>query len=154
MTREHTAAVLNELIETSHDGEMGYAKAAREVVEPPLKAVFVEGAMRCREGARELEHQVREMGLEPARGGSVAGAVHRGWLGLKSRSTSRDTRAILEECERGEDYARARYEEALEEADLPSDLRTMIERQYAGVLHNHDRVRSLRNALARASRGS
>lgn len=148
MTREDTAALLNGLIETSHDGEKGFAKAAKEVLDPQLKSLFVEGAMRCREGARELEHQVREMGLEPAQGGSVAGAVHRGWLEVKSMTSSRDTRAILEECERGEDYAKARYSQALEE-DLPADLRAIIERQYAGVRRNHDRVRSLRDSLRR-----
>lgn len=147
MTREDTAALLNGLIETSHDGEKGFAKAAKEVLDPQLKSLFVEGAMRCREGARELEHQVREMGLEPAQGGSVAGAVHRGWLEVKSMTSSRDTRAILEECERGEDYAKARYAQVLGEQDLPVDLRAMIERQYAGVRRNHDRVRSLRDAL-------
>ena len=147
MTRQHTVSLLNELIETSHDGEKGFAKAAREAVDPQLKSLFVEGAMRCREGARELEHRVREMGLEPVQGGSVAGALHRGWLEVKSLSTSRDARAILEECERGEDYAKARYRQVLQDEELPQDLRSVIERQYAGVLTNHDRVRALRDAL-------
>ena len=149
MTRQQTAALLNELIETSHDGEKGFAKAAKEVMEPQLKSLFVEGAMRCREGARELEHHVREMGLTPAEGGSVAGAMHRGWLEVKSLASARDTRAILEECERGEDYAKARYAQALQEEGLPADVRAILERQYAGVLRNHERVRQLRDALPR-----
>jgi uncharacterized protein (TIGR02284 family) len=145
MTSEHTAAVLNELIETSHDGEKGYARAAKEVADPQLKSVLVEGAMRCREGARELELVVRELGLTPLTSGSVAGAMHRGWLELKAAATARDPHAILEECERGEDFAKARYAQALEE-DLPPELRPLIERQYEGVCRNHDQVRSLRDA--------
>jgi uncharacterized protein (TIGR02284 family) len=148
MTRQDTASLLNELIETSHDGEKGYAKAAKDVADPQLKSVFVEGAMRCREGARELEERVRQLGMEPASGGSVAGAMHRGWVDVRAALSTRDTKAILEECERGEDYAKARYAQALEDDDLPEDLREVIQRQYAGVLENHDRVRALRDSLS------
>lgn len=148
MTRTETATLLNDLIETSHDGEKGFARAAKDVLDPGLKSIFVEGAMRCRAGARELEHEVRSMGLEPMQGGSVAGAVHRGWLELKAVATARDTRAILEECERGETFAKARYAMALEQAGLPETLRAIIERQFAGVQRNHERVRALRQALS------
>ena len=149
MTRNDTAALLNELIETSHDGEKGYAKAAKEMSDPKLKAILVEGAMRCREGARELEERVRALGLEPATGGSVAGAIHRGWLDVKAAVSSREPRAILEECERGEDYAKARYAQVLKDDDLDPSLREVVQRQYAGVLQNHNRVKELRDAMPR-----
>ncbi|MET0293317.1 MAG: PA2169 family four-helix-bundle protein [Steroidobacteraceae bacterium] len=144
MTRTQTAALLNDLIETSHDGEKGYAKAAREVADPSLKSLLVEGALRCREGARELEAEVRGMGYEPSRGGTLAGALHRGWISLRASSNSREAWSVLAECERGEDFAKARFAMALEE-DLPEELREILSRQYEGVVANHDRVRSLRN---------
>jgi uncharacterized protein (TIGR02284 family) len=53
--------------------------------------------------------------------------------------------AVLAECERGEDAAKAAYEAALQK-NLPADVRTLVERQYQGVKANHDRVRNLRNA--------
>jgi uncharacterized protein (TIGR02284 family) len=70
--------------------------------------------------------------------------MHRGWVDLKAATTGRDTTAILEEVERGEDYAKSRYAEALQR-DLPAGARAVVERQYQGVLANHDRVRELRN---------
>jgi uncharacterized protein (TIGR02284 family) len=57
----------------------------------------------------------------------------------------RHERAVLAECERGEDAAKAAYEAALQKS-LPADVRTLVERQYQGVKANHDRVRNLRNA--------
>lgn len=144
MTRSQIAAVLNDLIETSHDGEKGFAKAAREVADPSLKSLLVEGAMRCRGGARELEAEVRAMGMEPARGGTIAGALHRGWITLRAGANSRDARSVLAECERGEDFAKARYATALQE-DLPAELRSIVQRQYEGVVSNHDRIRELRD---------
>jgi len=63
---------------------------------------------------------------------------------VKSAVTGRDAKAILEECERGEDYAKARYADVLKR-DLPTQLREIVQRQYEGVLSNHDRIRRLRD---------
>ena len=138
-------STLNELIETSKDGEQGFRKAAQDARDPQLKSLFGACAQRCADGARELQQIVRANGGDPERRGSVAGALHRGWISLKESLTNRDDKAILEECERGEDYAKAQYKKALEQ-DLPADVRTVVERQYAGVLANHEKVRALRDS--------
>lgn len=51
--------------------------------------------------------------------------------------------AVLEACERGEDVAKRNYEKALGE-DLPANIRSIVQRQYEGVVENHDLVRDLR----------
>lgn len=140
-----TTSLLNELIETSKDGQKGFAKAAEETRDATLKAFFVQGAQRCAEGARELQAKVSVLGGKPETDGSVMGAAHRGWLDVKAAVTGRDTKAILEEVERGEDYAKDKYNEALAKQDLPADVRDLLTRQYQGVVQNHDRVRELRN---------
>lgn len=139
-----TISVLNELIETSKDGEKGFSLAAQDTKEPELTSVFNEAARSCRVAARELQEQVRALGGKAEEGGSAKGAVHRGWLSVKATASGRDSGAILEECERGEDYAKARYEEALKH-DLPGSVMSMVQRQYEGLIENHDRVRELRN---------
>ncbi|MEO6079637.1 MAG: PA2169 family four-helix-bundle protein [Steroidobacteraceae bacterium] len=137
-------AVLNELMETSRDGEKGFNKSAEEVTDPQLKSAFLRQGRHCAEAARELAEQLRMMGGDVEDGGSVSGAIHRGWVEVKAAVTGHDTAAILAETERGEDYAKKVYKEALEE-DLPADLRDLIERQYRGVIANHDEVRDLRD---------
>jgi len=137
-------SVVNELIETSRDGEKGFARSAEEVREPQIKSLFLKRAQTCGTAARELEEQMRALGGDVEKGGSVSGALHRGWVNLKAAVTSHDTEAILAETERGEDYAKKVYREALEE-DLPSGLREVIARQYQGVISNHDEVRDLRD---------
>ena len=137
-------STLNELIETSKDGEKGFTLAANDTHEPELRAIFTEGAQSCREAIAELQERVRELGGDAEQSGSVKGAAHRGWVNLKEAISSRDDKAILEECERGEDYAKARYAEALK-GELPTPIRSMVERQYQGVIVNHDRVRNLRD---------
>jgi uncharacterized protein (TIGR02284 family) len=137
-------STLNDLIETSKDGEKGFALAAKDAKDSSLTAVFNEGAQSCRVAAQELQDLVRQMGGNPDESGSVAGAVHRGWVSLKAAATTRDAKAVLEECERGEDYAKAKYAAALKE-QLPDNVRQVVERQYQGVVANHDRIRDLRN---------
>jgi len=148
--KDDTVDVLNELIETSKDGEKGFMKAAEDAHDAELKSFFADCAQRCREGATELQAHVRGLGATPEKSGTAAGALHRGWLSLKEAVSSRDDKAILEECERGEDYAKAQYRKALER-DLPIDSRMIVERQYQGVLANHDRVRALRDQYRAAA---
>ncbi len=143
-------SVLNELIETSKDGEKGFLKSAQDAHSPELKSLFSACAKRCAEGAQELQGEVRASGGDPERSGSVAAALHRGWINVKEAVTSRDDKAILEECEHGEDYAKAQYKKALEQ-DLPANVRAVVQRQYQGVVANHDKVRALRDEYRAAA---
>ncbi|MEO5765388.1 MAG: PA2169 family four-helix-bundle protein [Casimicrobiaceae bacterium] len=148
--RDDVESVLNELIETSMDGEKGFMKAAEDAHDGELKSLFAQCAQRCREGAAELQSRVRAQGGTPEMTGSTTAALHRGWISLKEAVSSREDKAILEECERGEDYAKAQYKKALEK-DLAADVRAIVERQYQGVITNHDRVRALRDRYRAAA---
>lgn len=147
---EKITPILNELIETSNDGNKGFTKAAEDTHSTELRAMFTEGARRCAQGASELQNLVRELGGSPDRGGSVTGALHRGWVSVKEAVMKRDDQAILEEVERGEDYAKEAYRKALEQ-DLPAAVQAVVQRQYQGVLANHDKVKALRERYARKS---
>ena len=104
----------------------------------------------CGAAALELEAEIRKLGREPASGGTVAGALHRGWVSVKTALTSQDDKAVLEECERGEDSAVAQYRKALKQP-LPPAIRVMVERQAQGAQRNHDEVRDLRDRMRAAS---
>jgi uncharacterized protein (TIGR02284 family) len=140
-------AVLNELIETSKDGERGFMKAADEVQQASVEEALLESADHCTQGARELQDLVLKLGGKPESGGSVAGALHRGWMDMKSAVATRTDHAILDDCEKAEDAAKKRFQNALEK-DLPADVRAVVERLYHGVIQNHDRVRALRDQCA------
>jgi len=143
-TSTEAISVLNDLIETSKDGEKGFLRAADDTNSIDLRVIFLAASQRCGAAARELQNLVMDLGGEPETGGSIAGAIHRGWLDLKAAVSSRDDLAVLEECERGEDFAKRRYSEALKK-ELPEIVRAVIERQYQGVITNHDRVLALRD---------
>lgn len=140
-----TVAILNDLIETSKDGELGFKVCAEDVDRPDLKAVFTERAGTCSAAAAELQQLVRNLGGDPEQKATLGGAMHRRWVDIKSTITGKDALAVLNECERGEDMAKEHYERALDQT-LPPDVRAVVERQYRGVLFNHDQIRMLRDS--------
>lgn len=144
MDKQDIVSTLNDLIETSRDGDEGFRTSAEHARDPQLKSLFENRAQSCTTAVRELQDVVRANGGEPADSSSIAGTLHRRWVDIKSVVTGRDDEAILNECERGEDVAKASYKKALEK-DLPSDVRALVDRQYQGVLRNHDQIKELRN---------
>lgn len=138
-------STLNNLIETCKDGENGFREAAEGVQDPALRTVFMEYQQQRAQYASELQQQVAKLGKAPEETGSVAAAIHRGWINLKSAVTGKDDHAILAECERGEDSAVKNYRQALTE-DIPADLKAIIQQQASGVQQAHDHIRSLRDA--------
>lgn len=141
-----TVSVLNKLIETCEDGSAGYRQAAENIEDSRLSSRFGQYAQQRSEFAAELRQEVRSLGGEPEEDGSTAGALHRGWINLKSALATQDAEAVVAECERGEDSAVESYRDALD-SELPNNIRSVIERQYSGVKEAHDRMRSLEIAL-------
>jgi uncharacterized protein (TIGR02284 family) len=144
MTNDKAIDELNDLIENCKDGEYGFKACAERVQSPEVKAVLSECAQSCREAATELQAAVTRLGGQPERDSSVSGTVHRGWVRLKGALGGDTDLSMLEECERGEDAAVARYRDAIK-ADLPGQEAELVRRQYEGAKRNHDRIRSLRD---------
>ncbi len=140
---DRVISVLNHLIETCKDGQDGFKAAAEAVGRSELKTLFYEYSQQRATFAAELQDEVRRLGGDPEKTGSTAAALHRGWIDLKSAVAGRDDRAVVSECERGEDAAVASYRDALADQSLPADVRSVVERQYAAVREAHDRVRAL-----------
>ncbi len=145
LSNDQVISVLNDLIDTCEDGLHGFRTAADAVKNPGAKTLFVSRLPNIELGASELRAEVRRLGGDPDKRGTVGGALHRGWIDLKAAVTGKNEDAIINECERGEEHAKKVYEEALAK-DLPADTRRIVERQYRGVVENLQRVRALKVA--------
>jgi uncharacterized protein (TIGR02284 family) len=150
MSNDEVIDTLNDLIETSKDGEYGFRTSAEHAKSPDLKNVLLQRAADCQRGASELQSLVTQLGGEADTGGSALGAMHRGWVAVKATLSTYDDKAILEECERGEDTALTSYRNALAKP-LPPQVQAVVDRQYQGVKRNHEQVRELRNRLRAAT---
>jgi uncharacterized protein (TIGR02284 family) len=137
-------STLNNLIETCLDGKNGFNSAADGAQNAEYKRLFEQYAQQRAQYVGELQGEVRRLGGDPQNTGSVAGALHRGWIDIKSAVTGKDDHAILEEAERGEDSAMRNYQDALGQP-LPPETQTLVRRQYQAIQEAHNRVRSLRD---------
>ena len=142
-------SVLNDLIETSKDGQEGFKSCAEDIKQQDLKAFFVKRSADCATAAAELQSAVRSLGGEPETSTSVAGDLHRRWVDVKSIFTGKGEEAVLNEAERGEDHALKAYKEALEKIDKHQllHIRDLVVRHLQGVQRNHDEVKALRNRV-------
>ena len=139
-------SVLDELVETLKDGQEGFKKAAEGVSDPKLKSLFLDYSNQRSRFATALQAEARKFGeKEPDDESSASGALHRGWINLKSALTGGDDHAILAECERGEDSAVEEFQKAMAEG-LPVALQEIVSRQYAEIKAVHDRIKGLRDA--------
>ncbi len=137
---------LNELIETCKDGEYGFLACAEHVGSEELRTLLERRATEYELAAKELQAQVALLGGEPDTGGSASGAWHRGWVAARGMLAGYNDLAMLKECERGEDVALARFRKALA-CELPTGVKSVVERQFQGVQRNHDQMRTLRDRL-------
>ena len=144
MKKETT--ILNDLIETLKDGQEGFKQAAEAVRNSQLKSVFRDYSQQRSRFATALQSEAQRHGeTDPETSSSATGALHRGWINLKSAITGGDEHAILAECERGEDSAVEEYKKALDNGLSPT-AQELVSRQFAEVKAAHDRIKSLRDA--------
>ena len=122
------AAVTKDLIQTLEDGKDGFAKGADKLQGDEamqIATTFRALSARRAELSSELEELARDYGDDIDESGTVAAALHRGWMSLKDVVAGSDPKGVLDVAEQGEDDAVKEYERALE-ADIsawPSDGR-------------------------------
>jgi len=142
-------STLNGLVETCKDGQNGFTTAAEGVKNSEFVTLFNTYAQQRAQFAAELQDEVRRLGGDPEETGSTAAALHRGWIDIKSAVTGGDEGAVISECERGEDSAVKSYEEALQK-NLPANVRSTVQTQFAKVKEAHDRIRSLEKSMSQS----
>jgi len=142
------AKAAKELVETLKDGERGFADAADKLRdgEHPEWATVLQRFSEQRAGFwREIVDMGHAYGDDVDESGTVAAAVHRGWISLKDALTGDDAEAVLKAALTGEDHAVSEYEDALE-MDLSAGFREVVVRQQAAVVAARDEVKALQEA--------
>lgn len=147
LTPEETVDQLNGLVAVARDGEHGYRTAAADVHNSELRSIFEEYAEQRRKFVLELDAEVERLGGKPAETGTVAAAVHRGWIGLKAALTGGGVHAIVAACETGEDSAKAAFERVVN-LEIPGATRTLVEKQWHKIQEAHKRMLHLKDHVA------
>ena len=145
------ATLLDKLIETLKDGEEGFRTAARYVKAKDLRELFTRLSKERASFVHELQGLAKSLGEnQPETGGSVMGAAHREWIDLRAAVETQNAKAILDECERGENTAVDRFKKALDD-DLPSTARVIVVNQFVKVQAARNCVHALLNDVTKAA---
>ena len=155
ITRNDKASrAINDLVETCKDGMKGYETAAESVENPQIKAELSRFSQQRAQFANELQTQAYQMGISSQPQNTlegaaldVAGAVHRGWINLKSAVTGHDSKAVLNECENGDAAALKTYEQALMVENLPGNIKDVIEKQHSEILEAKNKITALKQTV-------
>lgn len=146
---ENQIETLNDLVLINNDRVEGYQKAIEELKDEDadLRIVFQERVNQSRSFHSELVSEIAKRGEEIEQGTMLSGKIYRAWMDVKAFFSGADRKAILDNCEDGEDAALRAYEEALECENLTPEQRTIIIRQHAEIKTSHDKIKGMRDML-------
>jgi uncharacterized protein (TIGR02284 family) len=149
MSKSTDEKVTTNLIETLEDGRKGFAEAADKLAEsdrPDLISKFRELSEQRSTFSAELESMAAAYGDDIDESGSIAAAVHRGWMSLKDALAGSGPDGVVDAAISGEEHAVSTFEKALEE-DISEDLRTVVSRQYEAIKIAINEIKALQDAL-------
>ncbi|HTI31202.1 MAG TPA: PA2169 family four-helix-bundle protein [Sphingomonas sp.] len=138
---------LKTLADTLSDSINGYRDASEHVQSSEYRELFTTMVGDREAALNSLNGVIMARGAEGETNGTTLGHLHQSWLNFKASLTGRDDKAIINEVERGEDYLKGKFEEAMKLEDLDSSARTAIDDAYASVREGHDRVSVLKHQL-------
>ncbi len=141
-------SVMKDLIETLEDGRKGFTDAAEKLTDDGHSAAaerFRAFAQQRQTFSTELRQAASDAGIEVDEDGSMAGALHRGWISMKDALTGDDAGSVLKAAASGEEFAVNEYEKALKDDDLPSGAEPTVRRQADEIRAAHSEVERLAN---------
>ncbi len=140
-----TVETLHELIEICKDGERGYKEASEKVTDTELKPILYRLSQQRALFRGELQEiLIKDWGDDAKENDSFLGKLHRGWLDFRAGLSGHDTKAVLQECERGEKHAIEKYGEALS-GFLPSYIEEKVQEQFNMIKGTLSQIREFKS---------
>ncbi|WP_299257729.1 PA2169 family four-helix-bundle protein [uncultured Aquimarina sp.] len=134
---------LNDLLEKTYDAEKGFKKAAENTEHSGLKNYFTQKSQERYDFGHELKTEIKSVGQEIDKGGSITGSAHRAWMDIKSFLSSDNEESMLEEAIRGEKSALEEYNDVLSESTLPPTTQTVLTQQKNKILQGLSSIKRL-----------
>lgn len=147
---ETLATELKDLLQLNLNGQNGYAAAATDLKNEDYKTLLAGYAQERGEQANALNELLRAHHYTPDKTGSLAGALHEGWMNLRAALSSSDI-AVFTECERADELALATYQAVIGRTTAEPIL-AILRHQFTNIRNAYERVKALRGALEQSAR--
>jgi len=135
---------LQGLLEKNIDAEKGYKNALEATESGTLNSFFNRKIQQRSQFADQLKNEITKLGgKHESVSGSVAGAIHRTWMDVKTALSTDNDEAVLEACQTGEKAALDEYDLFIGKVKLPSSTAKLVMEQRNGIAESLDGVELL-----------
>jgi uncharacterized protein (TIGR02284 family) len=145
---DQAAEIVNDLVKINNDRIEGYKRAINEAKpeDSDLKMTFENMVSQSQQYKQELSTIARQLGETPETGTRTDGKIYRAWMDVKATFSGNSRKAVLSNCEFGEDAAQRAYKSALaSDGTLPQDVRQTITKQQTMLKTAHDTIKKMRD---------
>jgi len=126
---QNTISALNHLLARNMDAASGYVEVANNITFTSLTKWLIDNAKRRRSNVEEIQNIINIIGGDAVIDGTLLGKLHHIWIDLKAQWTDDNTKALLDECIRGEEKAIEDYTEVIAVNLMPDYARNILENQ-------------------------
>lgn len=146
--RKEKIETLNELIQATRDSADFYADAAGAVQNPELKSLFGEMAESKHGLVGSMSREVRAEAAEPAREGSLRGALHQLYSTVRAEmARDKGDYAYVRELEKSEDRLMSAFHDVIKRDDAPKAVKESLLGYLPKVQQHHDAMRDRKWAM-------
>ncbi|HZW78796.1 MAG TPA: PA2169 family four-helix-bundle protein [Flavobacteriaceae bacterium] len=133
---------LQDLLKENYDAEKVFKQGIENTDNIQLKRFLQNQALQRNRFADELTHEILELNEKPTQKSTVAGDIHRAWVGLKNSFSSNNDETVLKEAINGEKSSMEEYKNRLEKHNFPPRIRQVVQRQADEIHETLQRIRT------------
>lgn len=138
MTKNASADIMNDILESLIDSTDGYEKAAEVADRDAFKNFFTRRAASRRAMAATIRNEIVKTGGTPDADGTILASAHRVFLKIRAAVQDSDEAAI-EAVDNGEEHLRTKFEKALESDELSTAHKSVLQ-NFQGELRADGRL--------------
>jgi uncharacterized protein (TIGR02284 family) len=142
MAASKTTTTLNELVAILDDGEAFYREAATRVSRSDVNALFLRMARNKAAIAADLRDAIAAAGGNPMSGGTLPGALLRGWGDLRARLSTDARHEYIERLEAFEDRILRAFREVVD-GHADTAVRELAQRHIEEISRDHAEMRAM-----------
>lgn len=143
-SHQDTVNVLQDLLKKNYDAEKGYKQAMQDAKNPALKNFLQQQALQRSNFATAIDKELHNLDEKPIEKGSIAGALHRAWIDIKSSVAGNEDEAVLEEVIRGEKSSVNEYQNVINNNTfLTPQINSLLKSQLNTIQDTLNHVKTL-----------
>ncbi len=147
MKTHDAEAQLNRLLTRNYDAEKGYQTVAEKVDHPEMRDFMTANRQERNRFGHEIKGIMSQMNIKPDKGTSITADAHRAWINVRDVLSLNSEKAILEEAERGEDFAVTDYQEAISNASLSPENQRILSDHLNSIKKSKEQIARLKATL-------